>query len=323
MFRRFLVVSAAFALFATNAQATTFYVSRTGSDSSSGTSPATPWQTIKRVNNASLAAGDTVLFQGGSTFGDATLTPPASGTSSAPITFGSYGTGMAGLAGTSGAVWIPDGRHDLVFDGLDLTSTGGGVFADAGGGSVGVDNVTVRNSRIHDTPNVGLQANKAVDDGWKVQSNVFEHTGDSAVLLLASGTQVTGNTFRYTGENSGIAYGKHGIYDKGPDTVIANNDFSHDAGGQAISVRFHGAQVYGNTIHDTGAAIAFFADDPASGVIRVYDNRAWNITDYGFYYGGDVVSASASRSESCSRATPSSSRARARPSTSGRRPART
>jgi hypothetical protein len=292
--RRFLVLTAAFALFASNAQAATYYVSRTGSDSSSGTSPSTPWQTIHRVNNASLAPGDTVLFQGGATFSDTTLMPSTSGMQSAPITFGSYGTGMAGLAGAGGAVWIADGRHDLVFDGLDLTSSGGGVFADAAGGSVGVDNVTLKNSRVHDTPNMGLQANKASDNGWKVQGNVFEHIGDSAVLLLASGTQVTGNTFRYTGENASITYGKHGIYDKGPNTVIANNDFSHDAGGQAISIRFRGAEVYDNTIHDTGSAIAYFADDPTQGVVRIYANRAWNITDYGFYYGGDTVSASTS-----------------------------
>jgi hypothetical protein len=294
MRRRLLVVSAAFAVFASNAQAATYYVSRTGSDANSGTSPATAWQTIKRVNNASLAPGDTVLFQGGSTFGDATLMPPASGTPAAPITFASYGTGLAGLDGSSGAVWIADGRHDLVFQSLDLSSAGGGVFSDAGSGSVGVDDITVRNSRIHDTPNMGLQANSARDDGWKIQNDLFEHTGDSAVLLLASGTQVTGNTFRYTGENTSITYGKHAIYDKGPNTVIADNDFSHDTGGQEISIRFRGAQVYGNAIHDTGSAIAYFADDPTPGVIRIYDNRAWNITDYGFYYGGDSLSASAS-----------------------------
>ena len=63
--------------------ATTYYVSPSGSDSNPGSASA-PWQTIARVNRASLAAGDTVLFQGGQTFSDASLTPPTSGTASAP-----------------------------------------------------------------------------------------------------------------------------------------------------------------------------------------------------------------------------------------------
>jgi hypothetical protein len=295
MFRRLLVLSAAFALFSSTAQAATYYVSSSGSDSNPGTSPTAAWQTVRRVNNAALAPGDTVLFEASSTFGDTTLVPPTSGAAGLPITFGSFGTGLAHLASSNGAVWIPDGRHDLVFDALDLSSTGSGVFSDAAGGSAGVDNIALKNSRIHDTPNAGLQANKSLDDGWMVQNNLFEHIGDSAIILRATGMQITGNIIRNTGENPNITYGKHGVYDKGPNTVIADNDFSHNTNGQEISIRFHGAEVYGNTLHDTGAAIAFFADDPAAGVIRIYDNRAWNISNYAFYYGGDELSSSASR----------------------------
>src|ERR1700733_11569483 len=77
---------------------TTYYVSPSGSDSNSGSASA-PWQTIARVNRASLQPGDTVLFQGGQTF-SGTLTPPTSGTSSSPITFGSYGSGQAVITST-------------------------------------------------------------------------------------------------------------------------------------------------------------------------------------------------------------------------------
>src|ERR1700722_4506902 len=89
---------------------TTYYVSPSGSDANSGSASA-PWQTISRVNRASLQPGDTVLFQGGQTFSDATLMPPTSGTSSDPITFGSYGSGNAQL-NTATDVWISPGGHD-------------------------------------------------------------------------------------------------------------------------------------------------------------------------------------------------------------------
>ena len=46
----------------------TYYVSPTGSDSNSGLSSSTPWQTVTKVNNTVLHPGDTVLFQGGQTF---------------------------------------------------------------------------------------------------------------------------------------------------------------------------------------------------------------------------------------------------------------
>ena len=107
------------------------------------------------------------------------------------------------------------------------------------------------------------------------------------MIIWGSNITVSHSTITDTGWNPAITWGKHGIYDKGPNTTIANNDFSNNAGGQAISLRFHGAHVYGNTIHDTPYAIAFFDYDTApapQGTNYVYDNRLWNITGWGFYY---------------------------------------
>ena len=47
-------------------------MSPSGSDSNAGTEAA-PWQTVARVNRASLQPGDTVLFQGGKMFSGTTL----------------------------------------------------------------------------------------------------------------------------------------------------------------------------------------------------------------------------------------------------------
>ena len=111
------------------------------------------------------------------------------------------------------------------------------------------------------------------------------------MIIWGSNITVSHSTITDTGWNPAITWGKHGIYDKGPNTTIANNDFAANAGGQAISLRFHGAHVYGNTIHDTPYGIAFFDYDTApgpQGTDYIYDNRLWNISGYGFYYSGET-----------------------------------
>ncbi|HEU5364424.1 MAG TPA: hypothetical protein VFU62_02770, partial [Hanamia sp.] len=81
-----------FVIFAFTANATTYYISNDGNDSNSGTDASSPWQTINRLNSASLFPGDNVLFRRGDTFyGSIVVT--SSGTSGSPITFGGYGSG--------------------------------------------------------------------------------------------------------------------------------------------------------------------------------------------------------------------------------------
>jgi len=71
----------------------TFYVSSSsGNDANSGTSPSSPWKTLSKVNSQTFRAGDAILFKrGDSWYGS--LTVSNSGSSSAPITYGAYGTG--------------------------------------------------------------------------------------------------------------------------------------------------------------------------------------------------------------------------------------
>ncbi len=111
------------------------------------------------------------------------------------------------------------------------------------------------------------------------------------MIILGSNVSITHSTITDTGWNPAITWGKHGIYDKGEDTTVAYDDFSDNANGQSVSVRMHGARIYGNTIHDTPYGIAFFDYDPTTGpqgVNYVYNNRFWNLTGYSFYYGGQA-----------------------------------
>ncbi|MGA2231593.1 MAG: dockerin type I domain-containing protein [Tepidisphaeraceae bacterium] len=87
------MASASFLAAASRAIAgTTYYVSPTGSDSNSGTSPNSPWQTLTKVESQTYAPGSSILFQdGGNWYGN--LYATSSGTVSQPITYGSYGSG--------------------------------------------------------------------------------------------------------------------------------------------------------------------------------------------------------------------------------------
>lgn len=98
------------------ANAATYYVSPTGSDTNNGTSQSTPWQSIARVNQlgTSLQPGDRILFQRGGTY-RGKLTINANGNASAYIEVGAYGTGaqpvisgsvpVTGWVQHSGSIW--------------------------------------------------------------------------------------------------------------------------------------------------------------------------------------------------------------------------
>jgi hypothetical protein len=67
--------------------ATTYYVSPTGNDLSTGTSSTSAFRTVDRLENAPLTAGDSILFQRGGVWREL-LYMTSSG-----LTFGTYGTG--------------------------------------------------------------------------------------------------------------------------------------------------------------------------------------------------------------------------------------
>jgi hypothetical protein len=98
---------------AAHAQAgTTYYVdSRAGNDASAGTTAATAWKSLDKVNAAELKPGDSVSFKRGSAFtGSLTLT--ASGTAAKPIVINAYGGGaLARISGTDADCVVVKGNH--------------------------------------------------------------------------------------------------------------------------------------------------------------------------------------------------------------------
>jgi hypothetical protein len=78
-----------------NLNATTYYVSPTGTDGD-GLSPATAWIGTSKINSATIKPGDKVLFEGGKTFtGNISINSTDANDPNNPVLFSSYGTGKA------------------------------------------------------------------------------------------------------------------------------------------------------------------------------------------------------------------------------------
>lgn len=74
--------------------ATVYYISKQvgASNSNNGTSMATPWATVSKLNSVTLVPGDQVLFRRGDTWNEA-LVPNQSGSAGNPIIYDAYGSG--------------------------------------------------------------------------------------------------------------------------------------------------------------------------------------------------------------------------------------
>jgi hypothetical protein len=120
----------------------TFYISSAGNDTNNGTSIATPWLTIAKVNAATKLAGDTYAFRAGDIFTDATLTITSSGTQANHIRFTNYsdstGVSARGYTGTVRAIIDRANSGDGVdttaaawidFDHIDIRNCAGPGFA--------------------------------------------------------------------------------------------------------------------------------------------------------------------------------------------------
>jgi hypothetical protein len=112
------------------ARGTNYYVSPSGSDSNPGTSPEQAWQSIDKVNTVTFSAGDSIFFEGGQTFSGA-LYFDEGGTSTNPITVGSYGPGRATISsGSSDGCYVYEAGgyeiRDLIFVGSGPLDPDGG-----------------------------------------------------------------------------------------------------------------------------------------------------------------------------------------------------
>ena len=150
------------------AAAASYYVdAAAGSDSAAGTSAATAWKTLAKVNAKIFVAGDRILFHAGQRWAGQ-LHPLGSGASGNPITLTSYGSGALPLIDGSplasgGAIYLYNQKYWTI-DGFEVTSHSAvnnvgttakpgvnrsGILVDNSGGGT-LSGIIIRNNHVHD-----------------------------------------------------------------------------------------------------------------------------------------------------------------------------
>jgi hypothetical protein len=199
-----------------SAAGTTYYVSAVGNDSNSGTSSLTPWKSLTKVNSKVLAPGDTVSFRKGDTWTGGIVTAQ-SGTSSAPITLKSYGSGNPPTitGGKSGNCIRINGSYTIV-DGFR------GVSCGYAGISVTGDRNTVRNSSASNNA-VGIKIGTGSDFG-KYTGNTL--TNNNVMNVKTQGT----NCGTPQAVNCSDDSGAFGVLINGNDNELSGNTVSGSNG---------------------------------------------------------------------------------------------
>jgi hypothetical protein len=86
-----------------HSQSKKYYISNLGNNVNTGTSPASPWRSVAKINSVDLNAGDTVFFRGGEVHaGTIELTKEDVAYKMNPIVITSYGQGRATIKADEG-----------------------------------------------------------------------------------------------------------------------------------------------------------------------------------------------------------------------------
>ena len=283
------------------AQSAVYYVDHTGgSDNNQGTATSAAWQSLARIRQTHLNAGDFVLLKRGETWGEP-LQINASGSDGAPITFGAYGTGnMPAIDGTNLTLAAQTGlvnasaRSYLVLDGLEVrNSQRDGVVPYT------ANFLTIRNCRIHDNQFNGILAfngsNTTIEDS-EIYANSLDLTNSYAGILIdgnvgpQAGFLISNN---YIHDNIGGQgwQSANGIYlghtgsniPNLTNVAIAGNDISRNGNpnqnqaGRGISGSFTGnVSVTGNTVSSNASAGIYLGDVGLVLTINISQNVFYN-----------------------------------------------
>ncbi len=152
------------ALTISSLKAITYYISPNGNDQANGTSAATAWKTISKLNGINLLPGIVVLFEGGAYFSGSIYLDAADANDAInPILISSYGTGKATIrSGASAGFFAYNTKgfeiSNLVFEGSGMatnTTNGVQIYTDLGG-NVKLGNIKLTNVEILHYGRVGL-----------------------------------------------------------------------------------------------------------------------------------------------------------------------
>ncbi|CAO3459821.1 hypothetical protein [Azospirillum argentinense] len=214
-----------------------YYVDPTaGNDANGGTSPATAWRSLAKVNATAVPGGGAVLFKrGGSWTGD--LTVAAGGTAGARVTYGAYGEAAAARPIINGRCNFAGRSWTTVRD-LTIRNSGGA------GVTMGATGQTLLGCAV-----TGHQGNGVQISGTASQTTIkgclIDDNGDYGVVHFArNNTQqlIDDNTISNNGRVSGLGSGWNGYIQSGD--ICNNRIFNNGINGQ--NGKCHGLYVGNN-----------------------------------------------------------------------------
>ncbi len=195
------------------ALATDYYVSPSGNDNNSGTSPEQAWKTITKVNSRNLDPGDRVMFEGGQTFvGTLELDRRDKGVAGNYILVGSYGTGRALINGglgdgitMSNSEYVEVSNIIVVGDGRLINNGGKGInlascayvtidgvdasgFQKAGVDITGSNDCSITNAYVYDNGFAGIHVH-----GGASGNNTNIYIGNCRVISNDGDPDITNN----------------------------------------------------------------------------------------------------------------------------------
>jgi Right handed beta helix region len=239
------------------AACTTYFVSPTGSDSNTGCSSTTAWQTLAKVNATTFTAGITIDFQkGGSWTGE--LHPLGSGSNTAQNWIGSYGSGAAPIIagnGAAAAIYL-DNQSYWTINNLEITNTTSTAAVRSGiqiqnDTSGVVRRIHIENNNIHNV--LGLWTSGGPQPS--TSSGIAFNLSDSFSTNNWDDVVITGNTL--TADDAGgiyigsLAGTGHSI--TSTNIVISNNTLTNMGGNDIVCVYCASPVVSNNVASASGS----------------------------------------------------------------------
>ena len=233
-----------------------YYISAAGSDTNTGLSPSSAWQTIAKVNAQTPVSGTSFLFRGGDTF-SGTITVAAGGLPGFPIVYSSYGDAVATISSANAGGFTCTDFGNITVNRLNFNGSGVGTntahainFIGSARNNSGytITNCTITNyglTGVYFTVSSGI-----VLDTINIANNTIHDCGMNGVTLYNNYLVSFPNFINY----SNVTVSNNLIYNiTGQNTpVIPQGNFT---GWGIIANGVDGFTVQGNTIHDCGSVV--------------------------------------------------------------------
>jgi hypothetical protein len=160
----------------TRLNAITYYISSTGNDANTGTSPSQAWKSISKINSQTLPPGTIILFEGGSMFyGSIYLDQNDGNNALNPVVFSSFGSGKAIISSGSAMGFYAQNTQGITLSNLIIEGSGaatnptdGVMFYNSLANNTRLSNINVLNIEVRNYGKTGITIASSVgNSGYK------------------------------------------------------------------------------------------------------------------------------------------------------------